>query len=110
MNMNRKRSRVWQFFNVLVENNKQAECTACGRNIGYSGSTSNLTKHLLRRHPELYGDSCYTNEELIYVLSVPEAGSACKSELNEQDTERLHDPSCKEDDNNDEVRMLNSFQ
>ena len=48
--MNRKRSDIWNFFNVV--NESSAKCTFCSGTLSYKGgATANLTRHLKRKHP-----------------------------------------------------------
>ena len=44
-------SEVWKHFQ-LNEVNNEVTCEHCKHSISYAGSTSNMTKHLKRNHPE----------------------------------------------------------
>lgn len=47
----RKRSLMWEFFQPSFED--KASCNLCKLNFSYKTSTTNLKKHLERRHPTL---------------------------------------------------------
>ncbi|XP_018576347.1 uncharacterized protein LOC108914914 [Anoplophora glabripennis] len=63
----RKRSLMWDFFQPLAET--KACCNLCKLNFSYKSSTSNLRKHLIRRHPTiLISEKCSaTNDSDIEV-------------------------------------------
>lgn len=46
-------SPIWKYFSRL-ENGTSAVCVLCRRVISYSSSTSNLKKHLLKKHEQAY--------------------------------------------------------
>lgn len=47
--MEKKSSDIWNHFSVI--NNQKAKCSYCSNPISYKGgSTTNLTKHLKRKH------------------------------------------------------------
>lgn len=47
--MEKKSSDIWNHFSVI--NNEKAKCSYCSNPISYKGgSTTNLTKHLKRKH------------------------------------------------------------
>lgn len=48
-NISRKRSEVWQMFEVVDE--IYAKCNICKSKISYKTSLTNLKKHVQNRHP-----------------------------------------------------------
>lgn len=54
MDQNQKRkksSEVWTFFEGISK--ESALCKICNHTLAYSGSPSNLKKHLSRKHPSV---------------------------------------------------------
>lgn len=51
VNLQNRRSNVWQYFKRL--NKKTVRCNLCCRHYAYSNSTSNLRKHLKKKHDNL---------------------------------------------------------
>ncbi|XP_035272386.1 caldesmon isoform X2 [Anguilla anguilla] len=52
---NRKRSAVWRYYQDGFDKNKVL-CLVCSENIHYPQNTSNLLRHLRKKHPGEYGD------------------------------------------------------
>ncbi|VVC37209.1 Zinc finger C2H2-type,Zinc finger, BED-type [Cinara cedri] len=47
--MDRKKSGVWNHYSII--NSEKAKCSYCSSSVSYKGgSTSNLSKHLKRKH------------------------------------------------------------
>ncbi|XP_021004027.1 zinc finger BED domain-containing protein 4-like [Parasteatoda tepidariorum] len=51
--MNRKSSQAWNFFTRLDRESKLAKCKLCGTKLSYKSSVTNLSKHILRKHPSI---------------------------------------------------------
>ncbi|KAJ8335619.1 hypothetical protein SKAU_G00389610 [Synaphobranchus kaupii] len=51
----RKRSAVWSYYQDGLDPNKVL-CLVCSENINYPQNTSNLLRHLRKKHPGEYGD------------------------------------------------------
>ncbi|KAJ8281153.1 hypothetical protein GJAV_G00064150 [Gymnothorax javanicus] len=51
----RKRSPVWRYFQKVSDSNKVL-CLVCSGNIHYPQNTSNLLRHLRKKHPGEYSD------------------------------------------------------
>ncbi|KAK4328281.1 hypothetical protein Pmani_001306 [Petrolisthes manimaculis] len=47
----RKRSTVWLYFDHIDQNPSKVKCQACGETVQHSGNTSNMLKHLKKKHP-----------------------------------------------------------
>nr|CAI5826243.1 unnamed protein product [Callosobruchus analis] len=48
----RKRSLLWKYFEVVDDLYSIAKCKICGHHMSYRSSTSNLKKHMARKHPK----------------------------------------------------------
>lgn len=110
--MGRRRSGIWQIFTVVDTERGLAECNTCKHRLSYKGTTSNLFRHFIRKHPELQApEKGLNNEELIYVLSVPDSEECSTSEQDQEPQDQkpinnvndvgtlIHAPSCNGDDN-----------
>lgn len=47
----RQRSPIWNFFSIVDKDNLTAKCDICAQKMCYKSSTSNLKRHLERKHP-----------------------------------------------------------
>ncbi|KAG9336979.1 hypothetical protein JZ751_029997 [Albula glossodonta] len=52
---NKKRSAVWRYYQDGLDPNKVL-CLVCSENINYPQNTSNLLRHLRKKHPSEYAD------------------------------------------------------
>ncbi|KAL1491422.1 hypothetical protein ABEB36_012023 [Hypothenemus hampei] len=51
--MNRRRSKMWNYFRVVNENRSMARCKFCLSVMSYRTTVSNLRKHLYKKHPDI---------------------------------------------------------
>lgn len=74
---NRKKSKIWNYFK-RCDNDKQAVCKICNKNLKTSGNTSNLRGHLDKLHPNIY-------QEVVEEEPVQKKNKTCDSAINEKD-------------------------
>lgn len=51
MQMKKKRSKLWNFFEAYDEKSRIAKCNICKVQLSYKTCTSNLRKHMRSKHP-----------------------------------------------------------
>ncbi|CAH2014712.1 unnamed protein product, partial [Acanthoscelides obtectus] len=71
----KKRSPLWRYFRILDDLTSKAKCKLCGHELSYRTTTSNLKKHLNRRHP----NSKTTGKPVVELKKTRE--KRCKSTL-----------------------------
>ncbi|XP_050300130.1 zinc finger BED domain-containing protein 3-like [Anthonomus grandis grandis] len=59
MSSNTKRSPIWQYFDIIKNNNRLADCLLCQLQISRGGEgekagTSAMTNHVKSKHPEKF--------------------------------------------------------
>lgn len=86
MSLNRKTSTLWNLF--TVEDNNNAKCNLCGQKMFYKSSTSNMKRHVTRKHPTV---------SLDYLVPLRDPENSAKiNELNELDSTCSQSSTSKE--------------
>lgn len=72
--MDRKKSDFWNYYSII--NSEKAKCSYCSNPVSYmGGSTTNLTKHLKRKHIIQYNSRKHARISEMDELNVDEPGS-----------------------------------
>lgn len=80
----RKRSTVWLYFDHIHQNPSKVKCQVCGETVQHSGNTSNMLKHLKKKHPVESAETEAKRKE-----DATASTSACRPTTSRQTT--LHD-------------------